>query len=287
MNVAPDSALEILKSATESALNDSEIGLLVSGLVLAVGAIGEYLEEHGKLPRWMGWPKLVFIGMVVFGLIGEFVGDAGVFVFSGHLQTIGDSEIADLNTKRVELAASLLPRDFFNQSEIFAGLSRLPPQSLVFEYASEREPRRVAEQIYSVFRDHNWNAFRRQVKDESQIGDGVTIIVGGNFPPFPVSSLVHQQESVSKTAAELLRDSLVRSEIEAKIGTNFDRFIVDVHDRDLPPSILIVRVGEKPNHVLEETLKELAPRKAPLVNGIAVGSNRQEIPDEPSNSAKP
>ena len=84
------------KSGTETALDVSEIFLIVSGLILTWGAIGEYLEEHDKLPRWMKWPKLVFILMVVVGLLGEFFSDAGVYVFSRHLQTLEGADIKAL-----------------------------------------------------------------------------------------------------------------------------------------------------------------------------------------------
>jgi hypothetical protein len=89
----------LTKSAAERDLNISEAAILLCGFVLAWGAIGEYLEEHEKLPRWMAWSKLVFIGMVVFGLVGEFVFDAGVFVFSKKLQEIEGAEIAALDQK--------------------------------------------------------------------------------------------------------------------------------------------------------------------------------------------
>jgi hypothetical protein len=88
------------KPATETALDASEILILLCGLILAIGAVGEYIEEHGTLPGWMKWsrrPKMVFVWMVALSLVGEFVGDAGVFVFSGHLQTINDGEYAALN----------------------------------------------------------------------------------------------------------------------------------------------------------------------------------------------
>jgi hypothetical protein len=90
------------KSATENLLNVSEIGLIISGFVLLFGAVGEYLEEHGKLPRWMKWPKIVFIIMVVASLVGEFLCDAGVFIFSSHLQTINEGEFAALNIRASE-----------------------------------------------------------------------------------------------------------------------------------------------------------------------------------------
>jgi hypothetical protein len=85
------------KSETETLLDISEIVLIVSGFVLFFGAVGEYLEEHGRLPRWMRWPKLTFIIMVVVSLVGEFASDAGVFLFSRHLQTISEGEFATFN----------------------------------------------------------------------------------------------------------------------------------------------------------------------------------------------
>jgi hypothetical protein len=89
----------ISKSAAETGLNVSEILLLVCGFVLAWGCIGEYLEEHerlDKLPRWLQWPSLVFILMVAFSLVGEFLGDAGVYLFSYHLQSIEEAELTRL-----------------------------------------------------------------------------------------------------------------------------------------------------------------------------------------------
>jgi hypothetical protein len=91
------SSLLLSKPATETLLDVSEVLLIACGFVLAFGCIGEYLEEHRKLPRWMAWPKLVFITMVVASLIGEFFSDAGVFLFSRHLQTISEGEFAALN----------------------------------------------------------------------------------------------------------------------------------------------------------------------------------------------
>jgi hypothetical protein len=90
---------KISKSAAETGLNVSEILLLVCGFVLAWGCIGEYLEEHERLdrfPRWLQWPSLVFILMVAFSLVGEFLGDAGVYLFSYHLQSIEEAELTRL-----------------------------------------------------------------------------------------------------------------------------------------------------------------------------------------------
>lgn len=95
------------KSATETALNVAELVIIISGLLLAFGAVGEYLEEHHKLPRWMGWPKIIFIVLVVVSLLGEFLGDAGVFIFSSHLQTIEDLELSAMGSNAEQLEARL------------------------------------------------------------------------------------------------------------------------------------------------------------------------------------
>jgi hypothetical protein len=92
----------ISKSATEDWLKGFEGLLLVCGLVLAFGAAGEYLEDHDRLPGWMKWsrkPKLIFVWMVALSLFGEFAGDAGVFVFSGRLQSIQDRESQSLRVQ--------------------------------------------------------------------------------------------------------------------------------------------------------------------------------------------
>jgi len=105
------SLLLLSKPGTEALLDVSEIGLLISGFVLVFGAIGEYLEEHGRLPRWMKWPKLAFIIMVVLSLVGEFVSDAGVFLFARALQTISDRELAEMKNK-LEVSTAALTADF-------------------------------------------------------------------------------------------------------------------------------------------------------------------------------
>jgi hypothetical protein len=114
------------KSATETALYIAELGIVVSGAILTFGAVGEYLEDHHKLPRWMEWPKLVFIILVVLGLIGEFFGDGAVFVFSEHLQSINEAEAKALRMRvnaeisaRLELEKQFLwegPRDVLVRS---------------------------------------------------------------------------------------------------------------------------------------------------------------------------
>src|SRR2546423_1832590 len=75
------------KAAGSTALHISEWVVLLFGLLLVVGLIGELIPS---LPRW----NRAFEVMVILGVAGELVGDAGVFVSSERLQEISDAEVA-------------------------------------------------------------------------------------------------------------------------------------------------------------------------------------------------
>jgi hypothetical protein len=79
------------KSATSTALDISEVGLLIFGLLLVAGLIGEYAKSE----RWKKHVR-VFEMFVIIGVAGELLADGGIFLFSRHLQVIADQEIADL-----------------------------------------------------------------------------------------------------------------------------------------------------------------------------------------------
>jgi hypothetical protein len=82
------------KSATFSALHLSELIVLLFGVLLVVGLIGEL----AKSARWKARVRLFEI-MVIVGVAGELFGDGGIFVFSERLQTISDQEVARLNVE--------------------------------------------------------------------------------------------------------------------------------------------------------------------------------------------
>jgi hypothetical protein len=79
------------KSATSIALDISEIALLLFGILLVVGLIGEYAKSE----RWKRYVR-TFEMFVIVGVAGELLADGGIFLFSSHLQTIADLEISDL-----------------------------------------------------------------------------------------------------------------------------------------------------------------------------------------------
>jgi hypothetical protein len=189
--------------------------------------------------------------------------------------------------KRLELAASLLDREFNDQSGAIAKLSRFAPISVVFEYLPEREPTRLAEEINAVVSTAHWQSWGRH-GNEWSIRDGVTISQGVTRPPPPSNpderqrwvSLMQGQMAVTKDAADALREILQTDDIDAELGSG---------GYDLPIDTLLIRVGEKPNHVLENSIKELGGRKQPTPLGrVTMSGNRQSIPDgpPPNNKAK-
>lgn len=82
------------KGATSVALDISEFALLIFGVVLVIGIVGEYAKSE----RWKRWLRLFEI-FVTIGVSGELLADGGIFLFSSRLQTISDWEVAQLNDK--------------------------------------------------------------------------------------------------------------------------------------------------------------------------------------------
>ena len=88
--------LSLSKSDATSWLSASEWTLLISGIVLAMGIIGEI-----RAWMWGSWKKR-FEYMVLLGVMGELIADGGVFFFSSQLQTVTDAEVARLNVEAGE-----------------------------------------------------------------------------------------------------------------------------------------------------------------------------------------
>jgi hypothetical protein len=165
------------------------------------------------------------------------------------------ADLEDEKKKRLKLAASLLPRDFWNQSGALAKLANVkPPSWVVFEYPDEHEVIRTAEQINFVLRllPSPWRTGRRH-GNEDQVSDGIRISVGHKFDPPSSSDLTNSMNFLRRVKfgdakAAALKQSLLDSGIEAELANEA---------QDLPPEALLVRVGTKPNHALESAIKEL------------------------------
>jgi hypothetical protein len=86
--------LSLSKSTTSISLDISEIALLVFGVLLVVGLVGEYAESE----KWKRYVK-TFEMFVILGVAGELFADGGIFLFSSHLQTIAEQEIAEVTRR--------------------------------------------------------------------------------------------------------------------------------------------------------------------------------------------
>jgi hypothetical protein len=84
--------LLLSKSSVTFLLHASEAALLAFGVLLVIGLIGE-IKFPWPHPRFETFELLVIIAVA-----GELLGDGGVFVFSGDLQTIADTELARITT---------------------------------------------------------------------------------------------------------------------------------------------------------------------------------------------
>lgn len=82
--------LSLSKSGTIRLLDASEWALLLFGIILAIGIVGEI-----KLPEWSHLLRR-FEYMVLIGVLGELLADGGIFFSSSHLQSILDSENVEL-----------------------------------------------------------------------------------------------------------------------------------------------------------------------------------------------
>jgi hypothetical protein len=80
------------KHATSLALNASEAALLLFGALLVIGLVGEY-SKSGRWKRYVNAFEL----LVILGVAGELVADGAIFLFSAHLQSLSDIEVARLN----------------------------------------------------------------------------------------------------------------------------------------------------------------------------------------------
>jgi hypothetical protein len=83
------------KDATYFWLHASEWTLLIFGIILTLGLIGEYRK------KWEDHIKTFEI-LVIIGVAGELFGDGGIFIFSERLQTISDHEVAGVNKQAGE-----------------------------------------------------------------------------------------------------------------------------------------------------------------------------------------
>ena len=82
------------KDATAAALDFSEWILLIFGLILCLGIVGEYVNKKWWTDRERLWQICVIVGV-----LGELLADGSIFLFSHRLQLLEGADIQQLNTK--------------------------------------------------------------------------------------------------------------------------------------------------------------------------------------------
>src|ERR1700733_7755724 len=94
--------ISLSRETTAYSLDMAEIAVFVFGFFFLVGWIA---EETTKDNRWHLY-RTVFIVMAIAGVAGEWIADLAVFALSEHLQTISDSEVAQLklDTQKLKTA---------------------------------------------------------------------------------------------------------------------------------------------------------------------------------------
>lgn len=232
------------KSATSIALNISEFALLLFGLLLVVGLIIEYKTEHGG--RWMKIGEM----LVIIGVAGELLGDGGIFLFSSHLQTIADLEIASLN-KEAEDAKKATEDEHSERVKLEAKVAwrRLSKkqQSLIADHLLNRflglrvgvsylggfpESSQFADDILATLHAGHWNAYRLQ--PFSLFGG----YGGGVYPLHPTTGVnVSITREKGRDVSEAIRNELCSIGFDAAIAP---RPPVDRRDPGIDVEVLVV-----------------------------------------------
>jgi hypothetical protein len=159
--------LSLSKGATTLLLGLSEVALLMFGLLLVVGLLGEYSESD----RWKKRLK-TFELLVILGVAGELFADGGVFVFSAHLQTLSDIEVARLNASAQ--AANATARQF--ESEIAdanskAETARRDAESFKLDIARANERAANAEKVTATLTKATADERAARAKIDEKLAD--------------------------------------------------------------------------------------------------------------------
>ncbi|HXR35719.1 MAG TPA: hypothetical protein VN754_07210, partial [Candidatus Binataceae bacterium] len=186
----------ISRATTISLLHISFAVLLIFGIALAFGIVGEIIWESDKDKALNPWerprpfsPKKAYKVAsiaVLIGVLGELAGDAGVYFFSEHLQTIDESTIAQLEDDAVRMLQALRPRHL-NQNAVGENerlLNSLKKPEFVgmpvfIQVISDTKAQRLAAEMVTLFQN---SEMKVEVIDQKRTGvpdimisEGVTI----------------------------------------------------------------------------------------------------------------
>jgi hypothetical protein len=230
------------KSATNTALDASEWALLLFGLILTIGVLGEYK----KFPTLLRASHATFELLVVIAIAGELFADGGVFLFSRHLQTISDGEFAAFNKEagdardraakaelqtaeiRREMADRTLALDATERSQ----LEQFPKQRFeIITYAGDREARKFSDLVAGALQSSGWSHL-----GTAPTGfDGTQPIFTGAKVEFSTRAGVHTQAAALSLSSVLSKERIVGAPAQRVV------FPQDMNGR--PPDIIRITVG--------------------------------------------
>ena len=208
-------------------LHFSEGGLLIAGIILAIGIIGEMRTPTG-FP--ILWSRLrAFELLVLIGVMGELISDGGVFIFSERLQEISDSELqsaikeagegrriagkaneraarSDQRSKVLEVTSELLKKQNLILEERLAHRRISPEQHRAFVAAlkpykgavvefwklEELEASTFADDLLSVLRDSGWRVYLGTIGIESP-------------PQYGLKCLINEESPAGKALASVIK----------------------------------------------------------------------------------
>jgi hypothetical protein len=155
----------------KSWLKSSEWVLFGSAFLLAIGLAGEWPDSDS-------WKKrLIYKAAkcaVIIGVLGELLGDAGVFETSSRVQSLEEAEISQLNV--LVGGRQLTPA---LSASITAELTQFPERKVfISSYSGDAEAARLGMQLISVFEKSRIKAFNhlgRTVAGPGGVTFGITL----------------------------------------------------------------------------------------------------------------
>lgn len=213
------------KNVAESWLSRGELGLVVFGAAIIIGLIGEYWADHSAERRERAWIpphsrkhwnwKLIFAGVVVLTIIGEFISDADIWITSDVLQAISDGEIEKLRSDNLAVEAQIRPRQFVQEkfAQLVTDLKELSEPGtrvdiIAFTSGSSPDTFMVANALVNAFMTAHWSPKFWTALTAANGFDGVQVAHADEHPPNPPSELAARvAEAITKAGVPAVRSS--------------------------------------------------------------------------------
>ena len=172
--------------------------------------------------------------------------------------------IEEEKRKRIQLAVSLLPRTFRDQSGAILRLQQFAGTVVAIGYLDEQEPLSVGEQVTFVLEHAGWKTYGMPLRNIWP-SEGVRVyvrvkagaLVPGSDPASQTKAIAEYMRS--ERVGSLLVDELNKSGIDAK-------FSPGPRLPNVPDETLYISVGARPTSTLLDALKGTRAARASYAN---------------------